>query len=469
MTAPKVAADTAFRAADYLRVPEPWEVFGERSQRYEIHLNGRSIELVRGPILLEGFGVRVFRRRDAGLASGFQASTDLSAEGVKAAATDAEALSEHSSFPAKKIELPGSGPSGENGLEVCDPRLWERPMETLNEYVDAALGPFDTIRGAQPSFGSVRATLTETTLTNSAGLKASYARTLVWFELAVKAQGGPEGAPPGEYWVNETMSRVEPSRVEAQVPDWCRYAEDVRRAVPPPTGELPVVLPTSILSTIVPSVLGTRFTGRARLREVAPGIGEAWGNESVTVHDDGRVPWGVGSSPVDDEGTPQRRRTLLDHGKVKELLYDVRHAGVFGTESTGSGIRGREFVYLDWRRFLHPPQVTSTTLVVEPGTGGSDAELVEAAGEGLWVQQLGWAIPDPLSGAFGGEIRIGYRIRGGKLAEPVRGGTVGGVVLSPPGTPSLLGNIAAIGSAPALAEGILSPTLLVRPLTVAGK
>lgn len=469
MTPPTVAATTAFEAADRLRVPGPWEVYGERSRRYEIYLNGRSIELVRGPILLEGFGVRLFRPRDQGISSGFQASTDLSPEGVRAAATDAEALSQHSTFPAKKIDLPGSGPTVNGGPDICDPRLWDHPMETLQEYIDALLGPFDKIRDVQPSFGSVRATLTETTLTNSAGLQASFARTLVWLELAVKAHGGPEGAAPGEYWVNDTMCRVEPARAETEVQNWCRYARDVRRAVPPPTGELPVVLPASILSSIVPSVLGSRFTGAARLRGVAPGVGETWGLESLTVHDDGRVPWAIGSQPVDDEGTPQRRRTLLDHGRVTELMYDVHHAGAFDTRSTGNAVRGREVTYLDWRRFLHPPEGTSTTIVIEPGTGGSDSELVEAAGDGIWVQQLGWAIPDNLSGAFGGEIRIGYRIRGGKLSEPVRGGTVGGVVLSPPGTPSLLRNVAGIGSKPSLSEGILSPSLLIRPLTVAGK
>jgi TldD protein len=201
---------------------------------------------------------------------------------------------------------------------------------------------------------------------------------------------------------------------------------------------------------------------------MAPNIGGQWGNESLNVFDDGLVPWGVGSSPVDDEGTPQRRRTLLDQGKVSELLYDVRHAGAFDTQSTGNAVRGRDVVYQDWRRFLHAPGGTSTTLVIEPGDRGSDEELAEAAGEGLWVQQLGWAIPDPYSGAFGGEIRLGYRIRGGRLSEPVRGGTVGGIALAPPGTPSLLQNVAGIGSMPTLAEGLFGPTLLVKPLTVAG-
>ena len=109
-----------------------------------------------------------------------------------------------------------------------------------------------------------------------------------------------------------------------------------------------------------------------------------------------------------------------------------------------------------------------TTIVLEPGEGGSDNEIVKADGDGIWVQRLGWASPDPLSGAFGGEVRIGYRIRHGKIAEPIRGGTVGGVVLGTAGTPTLLTSIAALGSTATLTENFSGPTILVKPLTVAG-
>jgi len=468
MTPAKVDADTAFQVAERLRVPEPWEVFAERTNRYEIHLNGASVELIRGPILLEGYGVRVIRARDEATGIGFQASTDTSDEGIQATARDAESLSRGSTFPAKRIDLPGAASGRPAGVEVCDSPLWDRPMEYLQDYVDALLQPFDGIRDVVPSFGSVRATLTETTIANSAGLRTGYRQTLVWLEMAVKAEGAAEGRPPGEYWVTESTRRIDPDRAATQVEEWSRYARDAHQAVPSPTGELPVLLPATVLATILPAVLGTRCTGGARLREVAPDVGGQWGNESLNVTDDGLVPWGVGSSPVDDEGTPQRRRTLLDHGKISELLYDVRHAGAFGTQSTGNAVRGRQVVYQDWRRFLHPPSGTSTTLVIGPGDGGSDEELAEAAGEGLWVQQLGWAIPDPYSGAFGGEIRLGYRIHGGRRAEPVRGGTVGGIAMAPPGSSSLMHNLSGIGSTPTLAEGFFGPTLLVKSLTVAG-
>ena len=468
MTGSPGEAVTAFEVADRIRGNGPWDVFAERERRYEIHLNGRSIELVRGPIELEGYGLRVLRYRDGKTGVGFQASNDLSEAGVRSAFETAEGLTLHSTFPARKVDLPSPRKGALPTLEIRDPELWDRPMESLEEYVHALLGAFDGRRGVGPSFGSVRATLSETTVANSEGLRASYAHTSVELEVAVKASDGAEGPPPGEYWVNDSMRRLERRGLSGQVDDWCRYAQDTRRAVTPPAGELPVVLPASILSTILPSVIGLRCTGGARLREIAPPLGTRWGTDSLTIHDDGRLPWSVASSPFDDEGTPQRKREVISAGSVVGLLYDVLHAAAFETSSTGSALRGFEIGgFRDWRRFLRAPSGTSTTLVVAPGTGGTDADLVAAAGDGIWVQQLGWAVPDPISGAFGGELRIGYRIRHGKLAEPVRGGTIGGVVMAPPGQTSLLAGVEGIGSKPSLVSGLCSPTLLVRPLTVA--
>ena len=468
MTEGTTSADTAFQVADLLRTEGPWEVYAQRTRRYEVHLNGRAVEMVRGPIRLEGYGLRLFRFRDGVSHVGFQASTDLSEDGVREASHDAETLAHSSSFPAKKVELPGTAPGGAAETEIRDPTLWARPLESLQEYVETLLGEFDPKKGATPSFGSVRASLIETSIANSAGLRAAYPHTVVEFELAVKSEGGPEGAPPGEYWVTESFRRLDRASLPHDVAEWSRFAQDARRAKPTPLGDLPVVLPPSVLSGILPTVVGWRCTGAARLREVAPAGGTKWAAEEVNITDDGLVPWALGSTPIDDEGSPQRRRQMLVGGVVSELLYDVSHAGAFDTRSTGNAFRGRVVSFQDWRRFLHAPVICSTTLSVAPGTGGTDEELIQGVQDGIWLQQLGWAIPNPLSGAFGGEVRIGYRIHQGKLAEPVRGGTIGGLVMAPPGTPSLLSGVVAVGSHPTLAEGVLSPTLVAKNLTVAG-
>jgi predicted Zn-dependent protease len=459
----------AFRVADRLAGKEPWEVFGERIRRYEIHLAGDRVEMTRGPIALEGYGVRVFRSRDSAIGIGYQASNDPSDAGVRAASEDAERAARFASFPAAHFELPtGRGATG-GIVEVMDRGLWEYPMDSLDVYVAALRAAFEGRKQVGLSFGSVRATLSEVSICNSVGLRTGYGHTTVEVELGVKSFGGPEGPPPGEYWVNDADRRLLPGELETRVTKWCRFAEDVRRGRPPPTGEVAVVLPPPVLAGILPTVFGGRFTGSARLRQVAATPGARLGTELATIHDDGRLPWAPMSSPVDDEGVPQRRRTLLDHGAVSDILYDCIHAGTFDERSTGNGFRGVSYGFRNWYRFLQPPTVSPSTIALEEGTGGSDDEIVEAAHDGIWIQQIGWSSPDPLTGAFGGEIRLGYRIRDGKLAESIRGGTVGGLALAPEGAPSLLTRLEAIGSHAEFSEPVSSPPVLVRSLAVAGE
>ena len=468
MTAQSTGSDAAFRVADRLKVDAPWEVFGQRIRRFEIHLNGTEVEMVRGPITLEGYGLRLLRTHGKKTGAGFQASTDFSDVGIRAAAADAESVARHSEFPAAKVELPShGGTAGE--IPIVDARLWADPLSAVEQYVAEIARGFAHRKDVGPSFGSVRATLSETSIANSAGLKAAFPQTSVEFEIAIKSSGGPEGAAPGEYWVNELSRRLEPEKLPAEIDDWCRFAADGRHASMPPTGELPVILPAGVLTGILPAVFGFKFTGAARLRKIAPQKGDSVAAPTVTISDDGLYPWSPSTTPVDGEGSPRGGRPLISKGQVAGLLYDSLHAGAFDTGSTASASRATNPIgYTDWREFSRAPAVTTSTIAVATGDGGSDAELIEAARDGIWVQQLGWAIPDPISGAFGGEVRMGYRIRNGKLAEPVRGGTVGGTVMAPPGKPSLLQNIAGIGKSATLSDRVAAPTILVRSLTVAG-
>jgi len=466
MTDAASPSELAFRVAEHVKAEPPWDVVGQRATSYELHLQGTSVELERGPLTIEGYGLRLFRTHGELLGTGFQASTDLSPEGIRTVVQDAETSARHAEFPAKSIELP-SDHHHRSEVHVLDRALWGDPPKALRSYVETLLAPFAGRKGAAPTFGSVKATLSELSIANSSGLKVRFPSTFVQLELGVKAFGGPAGAPPGEYWVTQTGRRLDPEGDARRVDDWCRYAEDGRRASLPPSGDLPVVLPPDVLAGILPHVVGFRFSGVARLRKFAPDVGSVVGAEGVSVSDEGDYPWAAGSAPFDDEGTPRTKRVLIERGKVANLLYDSLYASAFSTKSTGSGNRV-SFGPPTPIRFANRPTPGESTVVVAPGRGGTVDELAEQAGDGLLVTQLGWASPDAISGGFGGEVRIGYRIRHGKVAEPIRGGTVGGVVLAPPGEPSLLANTVALGSKSALADRLVAPPVLVRTLRVAG-
>ena len=448
----------------------PWDVYAERARRFEIQLNGNRVEFVRGPLRLEGYGVRILTAVDGQTGVGFQASADFTPQGTRAAVETARAAAKFNRFPARQPELPATNAGAPTSPKILDPELWSDPARALDEEAAALLGSIDAQRLPAPTFATIRATLIETSIANSRGLAAAYAHTVVDREVAVKSEGGPEGRPPGEFWLEHLGRRIRLENLDAQVRDWYRFAADARRAIAPTTGETTVVLPPEVLSGILSPVLGFQFSGSALLRGMAVPRDTMVGTDTMDVTDDGVLDWAVRSSPVDDEGSAQRVRRVVSQGRSEEPFTDVLHANAVGTAPSGNAVRvGRGFSDEYWRKFTRRPVPGASTIILAPGDGGSDAELIEQVEDGIWVQQFGWANPDPVSGTFGGEVRIGYRIRRGKLAEPVRGGTVGGAVITRDGRPSVLNGVQAAGSAATLYGTLRSPTLVVKNLTVSGE
>ncbi|MCI4358249.1 MAG: TldD/PmbA family protein [Thermoplasmata archaeon] len=467
MTAPFSSAETAFRVADRVRrAPGPWDVYGEAIRRFEIHINGDQVEMTRGPIQLEGYGYRVIAPHNGGVRVGFAGSTDVSTAGVARTIEEATIASRFSSFPAKDVSLPGSLPSSGTVLSA-DPELWARPEASIERFVSEVLAPFDGRKDVRPSFGSLRVALIDVTFANSSGAKASFQRTSAELEFAVRSTAGPEGPGSGEYWVNQRSCCLDHRAIASQGLEWSRKARDAGSASPTPPGVRQVLLPPEVLSEILPATLGFRLGGQAALRGMMPPKGSAVGGANIDLWDDGLYPYGLASAPWDDEGVLHAKRPLIQSGEFREPIYDVLHGRALSDQSTGGGRRDTATLS-PWFHFMIRPNPGPSTMVLGPGDGGSDQEMIEALGEGLWVDQLGYSFPDPVSGAFGGEIRLGYLVKDGKLSTPVRGGTVGGVALAAPGEPSLLRSVSAVGGRPTLVGQLSAPALSVGSLSVAG-
>ncbi|HEV2519162.1 MAG TPA: TldD/PmbA family protein [Thermoplasmata archaeon] len=467
MTGRQPGAETAFRVAERLqRLDRPWDVFGERICRYEVHLNGPEVEMQRGPIVLEGYGFREIRPADGGVRVGFAGSTDLTDAGIDRTIEAAGTAGGFSSFPAKDVALPKALESP-GTVEGADPNLWEHPEAAIDRFVEELLAPLEGRKDVRPSFGSVRVALSEITFANANGVETRFHRTVAELEFAVRSVAGPEGPSAGEYWVNRRSCGLDPQRIAGEVLEWGRKARDARIASGTPPIHGPVLFPPEVLSDFLPATLGFRLGGQAALRGMMPPRGSLVGGANIDLWDDGLYPYGLASAPYDDEGVPQGKRHLVAAGEFREPIYDILHGKALGARSTGGGRRNLTTL-APWFHFMIPPNPGPSTMVLSPGDGGSDEEVLEAIGEGIWVDQLGYAFPDPVSSAFGGEIRLAYLVKGGKRSIPVRGGTVGGVALAGEGESSLLQSVRSLGSAPVLVGQLSAPTIAVGALTVAG-
>jgi TldD protein len=240
-------------------------------------------------------------------------------------------------------------------------------------------------------------------------------------------------------------------------------------SVAAPAGEMPVVLGPGWPGVLLHEAVGhglegdfnrkgtSAFSGRIGDRVAAPG---------VTVVDDGAMEQRRGSLTIDDEGTPTGRTYLIEDGILKGYLQDRLNARLMGMQPTGNGRR---------ESFAHAPMPRMTNTFMLAGND-DPGELVERVKDGIYAKSFGGGQVDITSGKFVFSCTEAYRIRGGKIAEPVKGATLIG------DGPTVLTRVKGIGNDLALDEGIGicgkggqsipagvgQPTLLVDGLTVGG-
>ena len=240
-------------------------------------------------------------------------------------------------------------------------------------------------------------------------------------------------------------------------------------SVAAPAGEMPVVLGPGWPGVLLHEAVGhglegdfnrkgtSAFSGRIGQRVAAPG---------VTVVDDGAIGSRRGSLTIDDEGTPTRRNILIEDGILKGYIQDRLNARLMGVEPTGNGRR---------ESFAHAPMPRMTNTFMLAGND-NPGELIERVKDGIYAKSFGGGQVDITSGKFVFSCTEAYRIRNGRIAEPIKGATLIG------DGPTVLTKIKGIGNDLELDEGVGicgkggqsvpagvgQPTLLIDGLTVGG-
>ena len=184
-------------------------------------------------------------------------------------------------------------------------------------------------------------------------------------------------------------------------------------AEPAPAGTFTVVLSSRAGGTMIHEACGHGLEGDFALNGLtvyAGKIGEKVASTLVTVVDDGTIPGKRGSFGIDDEGTPSRRTVLIENGVLKGFLHSRRTAALLGHEPTGNGRR-------ESYRHLPIPRMRNTLIV--PG-GDAPEEIVASVAEGILVADMGGGEVDIVSGNFVFHCTEAYRIRDGRIAEPLR-------------------------------------------------
>jgi len=175
-------------------------------------------------------------------------------------------------------------------------------------------------------------------------------------------------------------------------------------------------------------------------------LGKRIGSELVTLRDDAYIPGGMGSGPIDGEGSVRRKVTIVEKGIFTNQLHGWYTAHKAGEDNTGHGTRGTS--------------VFPTNVVPELGDRKAE-EIIAGVEQGIYVE-FGNVSPDFVTGEVSQSVDFGFKIENGKLAYPLKNTLIGVNIFE------LLSNLDAISSDYRMEPGQIMPTVRAHQVRVAG-
>jgi TldD protein len=212
-----------------------------------------------------------------------------------------------------------------------------------------------------------------------------------------------------------------------------KQAEELLIAEEAPAGVMDVVLSPGWAAVILHEAVGHGLEGDFNRRDISVysgKIGQKVAAAEVTIVDQGDMPGERGSLHFDDEGTPTQENVLIENGVLKGYMQDRQNAQLMQTGLTGNGRR---------ESYAHVPMPRMTNTYFRNGTH-DPADIIKSVKDGLYIADMGGGQVDITSGKFNMNATLAYRIRNGKLCEPVKGVTLVGDGLTVIQSITMVGN-----------------------------
>jgi PmbA protein len=355
---------------------------------------------VHQPTLIENTVMQLRIARDSCVGS---ASTNrVSREAFEALARRATEAADSS--PADPYFQGFAPPAELPQVEGYDARTAELPAEEQAARAAAAIEATQTF-GA---YGFFTSGLTELAITSSTGAAAEQAAT----DAVVLVLAAGEDASG---WAEKTAWSIDEIDSAAVAREAAEKAAATRGAAELEPGPYAAVLHPYAFAELLDYFSYTSLGALAFLDGASyfcDRLGERVFDQKISIADDALDPRGLPKA-FDFEGVPKRRVGLVENGVARGVVWDRRTAARAGggQSSTGHGLPS------DYARFGPQPLALSVT----PGDASSLEDLSERIGDGIFVTRLHYlGVVNPREGIVTGMTRDGtFRIRGGKLAEPL--------------------------------------------------
>ncbi len=441
---------------------EDGELFLERRRSEVLTLDDGRIRTASHDVS-QGFGLRAVR----GESTGYAHSTEISEPALRRAAETAR-LAVDDGGSVRAAPPAGTNRSPYPDTDPLARAAFARKLELLRE-IDAFLRAEDG-RVVQVS-ATIATALQEVEILRPEGQRLHDRRPMsqLFVSVIVEENGRRETGSHGLGGRAGIDGLLEPACWRAAGREALRIALVNLRAVEAPAGVMDVVLGPGWPGILLHEAVGHGLEGdfnRKRTSVFSGLMGQRVAAPGVTVIDDGTLPDRRGSLRFDDEGTPTRRNVLIEDGILVGYMQDRQNARLMGVSPTGNGRR---------QSHAHAPMPRMTNTFMLGGQARPEEILAELK-DGIYAVGFSGGQVDITSGKFVFSCTEAYRVRNGRVEEPVKGATligdgatalrrlraIGNDMALDPG----IGNCGKAGQS--VPVGVGQPTVLIGGLTVGG-
>lgn len=412
----------------------------------------------------QGVGVRAVVETG----TGFAYADAISLPALMEAAGSARSIARSGQSGTRQLIQPSSAQalySPDNPIEAVDAAAKVDLLRTIDAYA----------RSLDPRVTQVNASLScqheSILVAASDGTLAGDMRPLIRLDIRVIAeQGGRResghSGGGGRYALSEL---IRPERWQCFADEAVRQALLNLESVAAPAGSMKVVLGPGWPGVLLHEAIGHGLEGDFHRKGISAfngRMGKPVATEHCTVVDDGTIPDRRGSLSIDDEGTPGGYNVLIEKGRLSGLMQDKLNARAMGVRPTGNGRR---------ESFAHLPMPRMTNTYMLPGEHTPE-EIIASVDDGVYAVNFNGGQVDITSGKFVFAASEAYRIKNGKLGEPLKGATLIG------NGPDVLTRVTMVGNdleldsgvgvcgkdGQSVPVGVGQPTLRIDGLTVGG-
>lgn len=307
-------------------------------------------------------------------------------------------------------DLPG--PADYPVVDLADPEMQTAPRQVAERMVQQLTDSLADERDVRLSSAEVFVEESQIAIENSRGVKGSKVQTEMLLDFVLLATGMNDEM---EAHIAYERRRAADLDLPTLARRRAQFARDAIVAGTPKTGTFPVVVSEDALVELLMSSgyspLILRSSAQMKYQKLTTWeVGESVfprqpSGDPFTVYSNALLPFGTRSNTFDQEGLPGQRLMIIEDGVLSRLWAQQRYAQYLTIPATG-----------DFGN-------------MEIAAGSVPFADLLAGGPLYHIVSFSAMSPDPLTGDFVGEIRLGYEIDEGKQ-RPIRGGSISGNLLA---------------------------------------